>query len=86
MVDPDGDIFEVEFGSSASVDMHLPAGAKVHLVLTNPVELSAACEQGWMRVREVLDAISHGEFEILHEDSGAGGALLKQLLPPEAAE
>lgn len=86
MVDPDGDLFEVEFGASTTVDMRLPAGNKLHLVLTNPTELSVALRAGWKRAREVVTAISNGGFEILFEDAQRGHALVKQMLPTEAAE
>lgn len=86
MIDPDRDLFEVEFGASTTVDMHLPAGCKVHLVLTNPKELSAALKERWRRACEVVEAVSRGDYEVLFEDADRGGELLQQLLPPEAAE
>lgn len=85
-IDPDGDFFEVEFGTSTSVDIRLPPGSKVHLVLTNPIEFSAALNKHWRRATEVTEAILRGEFEILFEDDERGNQLIAQLVPPEAAE
>jgi hypothetical protein len=85
-VDPDGDLFEVEFGASSSMDIRLPVGSKLHLVLTNPIELTAALNRQWPKASELANAIARGEFEILFEDAQRGGDLRKQLLPPEAAE
>jgi hypothetical protein len=86
MVDPERDLFEVAFGASTSVDMKLPPECKIHLVLTNPNELSAAVREDWSRAQEITKAISRGDFEILFEDGPRGKTLLQQLLPPEAAE
>lgn len=86
LVDPDGDFFEVEFGTSTSVDVRLPEVSTLHLVLTNPVELMAALNKRWPKANELVAAISRGEFEILFEDAQRGIELRNHLLPPEAAE
>jgi hypothetical protein len=86
LVDPDGDFFEVEFGKSTSVDIRLPEGSTLHLVLTNPVELMVALNKRWPKANELVAAISRDEFEILFEDAQRGSELRNRLLPPEAAE
>lgn len=85
-IDPDGDLFEVEFGATSTIDMTLPPGSKLHLILTNPVELTAALNRQWPKAIELAKAIERGHFDILFEDKSRGGELRKKLFPAEAAE
>lgn len=85
-IDPDGDLFEIEYGSMSTINMTLPRSAKLHLVLTNPIELAAALQQQWPRAVELLKAIERGHSDILFEDKLRGSELRKKLLPAVAAE
>jgi hypothetical protein len=65
-VGPEPELFEVTFGATEALP--LSAGQRLHLVLTNPVELKAALAAGWPSANEVREAVRRGDIEVLFED------------------
>jgi hypothetical protein len=72
-VNPDKELFEATFTSTSSFPMN--AGQQLHLLLTNRCELDMALREEWQSVREILDAIRSGEFEVLWADEIGRGVL-----------
>ena len=66
-VSPDKELFEVVL--LAGIRIPHGGGSKLHLILTTPEELAAALEDDWPSSREIIDAVRHGDFKVLHEDS-----------------
>ena len=75
-VDEDRQFFEFGFGPATSLP--LADIQKVRLILTNPVELRVALDEGWPSALEVRDAVRRGDFEALFADE-VGTALLELL-------
>jgi hypothetical protein len=65
-IDPDEELFEIAFDSSA--DFALPAGHRLRLVLTNPVELRAAIRDHWPMVEELRQAVRDGHARVIWSD------------------
>ena len=65
-VNPDGNLFEVTYGTSSGFSSL--NGEELHLVLTSPEELPVAVREQWPLALEVARAVRQGEFEVLYED------------------
>lgn len=76
-VNPDKFLFEAEFGSSS--DFPLNTGDFLHLVLSNPQEMRIAIREEWPPVKQICDAISAGNYEVLHGPIGEGVSILEEL-------
>src|SRR5205809_168416 len=65
-VSPERDLFETTFESVPGI----PTGFsdRLHLVLTNPLELKKALKEGWPLAKEVVSAIQAKEYKVLHSD------------------
>lgn len=64
-VDPDRELFEVTYGSTAGLP--LEPGQELHLILTNPAEAVVAFEEGWPLAREIRGAIEQKKAVALHQ-------------------
>lgn len=73
-VDPDRELFEVSYGSTSGFPMD--NGQRLHLVLTNPVELKTALAENWPLAAEVRDAVKGGKAQVLFT-SPAGAQCLE---------
>ncbi len=75
-INPDRELFETTFESVPG----LPTGfrQRLHLVLTNPPELTQALEEGWPLAGEVVRAVRAGEYVVLHKDP-VGDRMLKRI-------
>jgi hypothetical protein len=75
-INPDRDLFETTFESVPG----LPTGfrQRLHLVLTNPPELTQALEEGWPLATEVVGAVRAQEYKVLYKDS-VGDRMLKRI-------
>jgi hypothetical protein len=70
-VSDDRELFEMSYGSTDGFP--LPSGSRLDIILTNPVELRAAVEQGWTSLSPLLAAIEAGPEHyrvVYHSDSG----------------
>lgn len=67
-IDPDSELFEVSFDSTA--DFQLPPGHKLRLVLTNPEELRAAVRDAWPLAQELRQAMRDGRARVIWADPG----------------
>jgi hypothetical protein len=56
----EGDLFEVEFASTEGFPMELHQ--RLHLILTNPVELPYALEHDWPAARGLRGAVREGRY------------------------
>jgi hypothetical protein len=65
-IDPDRELFEVSFDSTEGFP--LPAGRKLRLVLTNPVELFNATEAQWPLAKEIRQAMHDGRARVIWAD------------------
>jgi hypothetical protein len=65
-VNPERDLFEVTFESSAGFPMG--PNEQLHLILTNPRELDVALKEGWSLALEVVNAIRAQNFKVLYKD------------------
>ena len=63
-VDPEGIVFEVTF-NMARPGARMTPGENLHLLMTNPTEFEAAVRQNWKGVRELRQAVSEGNFDVL---------------------
>ena len=72
-VSEDQDMFEIEYNSSPG--FLLPAGSRLHILLTNPVELQAAVDQKWSALSPVQQAIRQGRCRVIHEEPAGSEAL-----------
>jgi hypothetical protein len=70
---PEGDLFEVVFGSSDGFPMK--ANEQLHLILTNPPELRIALKERWGLAIEVVNAIRFRDYEVLFKDDVGQEAL-----------
>jgi hypothetical protein len=75
-VDASRELFEVTYGSTSGFP--LPSGVQLHLILTNPPEFRAACEQDWPKMRELRDAVRRRRAAVLHQ-TDTGSELLECL-------
>jgi hypothetical protein len=75
-VSDEGKLFEVSFDLTRNPIDGLPQ--RLHLILSNPVEMKAALEQHWPTAEEIRNAVRRGDFEVLHEDE-TGHTLMDQL-------
>lgn len=70
-VSDDRELFEMSYGSPDGFP--LPPGSRLDIILTNPVELRAAVEQGWASLNPLLAAMEAGpEYYrvVYHSDGG----------------
>ena len=65
-IDPDSELFEVSFDSTA--DFPLPPGHKLRLILTNPEELRAAVRDQWPLAQELRQAMRDGRARVIWAD------------------
>jgi hypothetical protein len=65
-VDPDKELFEVTYESSAQFPMH--EGQQLRLVLTNPRELQVALQERWALLEEVRDAVKQRRAKVIWQD------------------
>ncbi len=65
-VDDDRKLFEVSYASTPSFP--LSDGHRLHLVLTNPLELAFASGQGWTGLDEVRRAARQGRAVTIYAD------------------
>jgi hypothetical protein len=68
-VDEERKLFEVSYSGTESFPM-MP-GKKLHLVLTNPTEFEAACQEDWPSLREIREAVKAGHSETLYVSQGS---------------
>ncbi len=71
-ISDDREIFEISYGSTDG--FRLPFNSRLDILLTNPVELRTALEQGWVGLRPLLAAIEAGPEHyrvIYHTDDGS---------------
>lgn len=66
-IDPDKKLFTFAYGSTPGLP--LPEGAKLWMILTNPIELDKAIEENWKRVEEIRNAKRAGNAVVLHADN-----------------
>ncbi len=77
-ISPDKELFETTFASTPGFTM--PDGQQLHLILTNLREFEMALDEEWPSVREVVDAIRSGEYQILYDDETCK-TILKRIQP-----
>ncbi len=65
-VSEDQDMFEIEYNSSPG--FLLPAGSRLHILLTNLVELQAAVEQNWSALLPVQQAMRQDRYRVIHQE------------------
>jgi len=78
VVDPERELMEVSFGSSATFP--LEEGREVHLVLTSPEEFEKAVEEEWPMIQEVRESIKNENYSVLSSDK-KGEDFLERLKP-----
>lgn len=67
-IDPDREFFEVTYTSKSGFDMD--ADQRLHLVLTNPQEFTAAVRENWELLAELQQAINLGNYQTIYIDQG----------------
>jgi hypothetical protein len=65
-IDPDEELFEIAFDSSAG--FALPTGRKLRLILTNPEELRAAVRDHWPMAEELRQTMRDGHARVIWSD------------------
>jgi hypothetical protein len=64
-VSEDNSIFQVQFGNAPKLP--LPAGDRLRLFLTSPIEFQYAVQQNWPEVQDIQQAIAEGQYSILYQ-------------------
>jgi hypothetical protein len=75
-ISPERNLFEVTFTATAGFPMG--QDEHLHLVLTNPVELPVALEQGWPLAQDVVNAIRANDYRTMFADE-VGEEILSRL-------
>lgn len=75
-VDPDQEMMEVSFGSSANFP--LQEGQELHLVLTSPQEFEIANRDDWKSVQKIRQSMRNKRYSVLSMDE-TGKMLLGSL-------
>lgn len=65
-ISDDRALFESVFTPSAGFPM--PAGQQLHLLLTTPREFETALREGWRSADEIRQAVTEGDYRVLHVD------------------
>jgi len=65
-VSPERDLFEVTFAATADFPMN--PNEQLHLILTNPRELTIALREDWRLARDLIAAIRAGDYNALYAD------------------
>jgi len=64
-VSEENSIYQIQFGRTPNFD--LPAGDRLRLSLTNPVEVIYAIENGWPEIYDLVVAMNAGEYQVIYE-------------------
>jgi hypothetical protein len=75
-IDPDRRLFEITHASQTAFPLKMDQ--ELHLVLTNPSELTAALRDQWPSAQEIRDAVKRGDYRIIFEGPNAG-KLMEQI-------
>ncbi len=57
-------VFQIQFG--ATQNFPLPDGDRLHLFLSNPIEMMYAIEHGWPEIHDLVRAIQAGSYEVIY--------------------
>ena len=60
-------IYQIQFGPT--VNFPLPAGDRLRLFLTNPVEATYATENRWPEIYDLAAAMDAGEYRVVYQNS-----------------
>ena len=72
-------VFQIQFGPTPNFP--LPQGDRLHLFLTNPIEMSYAIAHRWPEVVDLCEAIQSGQSKEIHRsfDDPQSGKILEGL-------
>lgn len=76
-VEPKAELFEFTYGSTPALP--LPPNSRLHVILSNPVELEEAARDKWKAIRELAIARRNGRAILLH--ANAAGKRLWGMIP-----
>jgi hypothetical protein len=58
-------IYQIQFGPT--LNFPLPAGDRLRIFLTNPIEAVYAIENGWPEIYDLSVAMNAGRYEVIYE-------------------